>query len=72
MKSGAISSFRERVKNSETFKSWSPVVQKISMTRNNLKVINDGLTIAENVGIKKFEKEFNYHARNVELIKELM
>jgi hypothetical protein len=72
MKSYEIKNFRDAVSNTHTFKSWPKVVQKISLTRNCLKSIKDGLTIAENIGYKKWEKQSNSNWRNKELVNELI
>lgn len=72
MKNGHLKSFREKVAETETFKKWSPVVKKISMTRNNLCKIEHGMTVATNIGFKKWERQTDSHPRNVELIKELL
>ena len=72
MKSGQIKSFKDKVRESETFKSWTPIVQKISLSRNSLKPISDAVTIATNIGVEKWEKQTAMKYRNIELVKELL
>ena len=72
MKSGQIKSFRDQVRETKTFQSWSPIVKKISLTRNSLKPISDAVTIAGNIGFKKWEKQTAMKYRSIELVKELL
>ena len=72
MKSGQIKSFRDQVKETKTFQSWSPIVQKISLSRNSLKPISDAVTIAGNMGLKKWESQTAMKYRSIELVKELL
>ncbi len=72
MKPHQIKSFRDEVKESKTFQSWSPIVKKISLTRNCLKVLHDGVIIARNIGFEKWEKQTAMKFRNIELVKEIL
>lgn len=72
MKNGQIKSFRDMVRETETFKSWSPIVQKISLSKNCLKNISDAVTISQNIGFKKWESQTAMKYRNIELVKELL
>ena len=72
MKNGQLKSFRERVMATESFSSWPSVVQKITLSRNNMNHIQHGLTVAENIGYKKWESQSGFSHRNKELIKELL
>lgn len=72
MKNGQIKSFRDMVRETETFKSWSPIVQKISLSKNCLKNISDGVTISKNIGFEKWQSQTAMKYRNIELVKELL
>lgn len=71
MKTGQLLSFREKVKQTESFKSWGKVVQKVTLSRNNMNHIEHGLTVAKNIGYMKWEKQCQFNNRNKELVKEL-
>jgi hypothetical protein len=72
MKNGQIKSFRDTVMQTDSFKSWTKIVQKISLTRNNLSHIEHGYTVAKNLGYKKWSAQCNFSFRNKELVQELL
>ena len=72
MKNGQLKSFREKLTATETFKSLGKVAQKVTLTRNNAKHIENGFNIAKLYGYRKFERDYGFNSRNRELIKDLM
>ena len=72
MRSEQITSFRDRIRATETFKGLGDVAKKITLARNNTAYIHHGYTVAKNIGYKKWEKQSNYNYRNREIIKEIL
>lgn len=67
-----IASMRIKIQETETYQGLQPIVQKIMMTRNNVKHIEHGFVVAQNIGLTKWKKQSNYTWRNIAIIEELL
>ncbi len=72
MKNEERPSFRQKIMETNAYKSWIPVLQKIAMSRNNINHVKHGFTVAGNIGYKKWESQCGFNQRNKDLIKELL
>lgn len=61
----------ERVKQTDAFKSLTKTMQSIVRSYNNIKLIQNGISIVGYKGFELFEKEHNYSWVNLMIIKEL-
>lgn len=68
----AIRIQRGQVEETTTFKKLSPVLKKITSTRNQIAQISHGVNVATNIGFKKWEKQSNANWRTKEIVKELI
>ena len=66
-----VSATRMQVMKTDCYKNFNPVVKKLIIGHNNMKIINNGLNIARNRGYELFEKEHNFSWSNKLIIKEL-
>jgi hypothetical protein len=63
---------KERVKDTQSFKSLSVIGQRLFLKRNNLASIEHALTVIENIGFEDWERISNYTYRNILVIKDLL
>ena len=63
---------KERVKDTQSFKSLSVIGQKLFLKRNNLVSIEHALTVIENIGFDEWERISNYPYRNILVIEDLL
>lgn len=68
----AIRIQRNQVEETKTFQSLSPVLKKITSSRNQIAQISHAVNVATNIGYKKWEKESNANWRTKEIVKELI
>lgn len=68
----AIRVQRKEVFETEAFKLLSPVLKKITSTRNQIAQISHGVNVANNIGFKKWEKQSGANWRTKEIVKELI
>jgi len=68
----AIRPVKERVKETQTFKSLSKIGQKLFMKKTNLVKIDHALKVIGNIGFDEWERISNYSYRNILVIKDLL
>ena len=68
----AIRPIKERVKDTQSFKSLSVIGQKLFLKRNNLVSIEHALNVIEHIGFDEWERISNYTYRNILVIKDLI
>lgn len=61
----------EEVKKTTAYKGLTKMMQNIVKSYNNIKLIQNGISIVSYKGFDKFEKEHNYSWANLMIIKEL-
>ena len=61
----------KKVKETKVFKGLTAIRKKIFSTRNNVKIIENGVNIANHKGFERFEKEHDFAYINRLIIKEL-
>lgn len=63
---------RHQVQETQTFKNLSPVLKKITSSRNQIKAIENAVNICKNTSYKKWEKNTNAQWRIREIVKDLL
>ena len=64
--------FRQKVKQTEAYKSLSKMAQMIVRNRNNIKYLEHGYNVATYQGYKTWEQISNFSYRNRAIIKEMV
>lgn len=63
----------DNIRETEAFKGLSSIVQKITLSRNNvLNSINYNVTLIGNIGYEKWDKQTNVRSYNRQIIEELI
>ena len=63
---------RKKVLETEAFKGLSPVLKRITTTRNQLSAIEHGVNVATNIGYDKWERQSNANWRTKQIVLELI
>ncbi len=63
---------REQVLATEAYKNLTPMLQKITRSRNQIQQIIYGVNVCKNASYKKWEKESNANWRTKEIVFELL
>ena len=63
---------RRDVKETQSFKNLSAMLQKITLHRTNIKCIQDGVLIASNIGYQNWEKMTSAKWSNQQIVKEFI
>lgn len=67
-----FSNIRERIKETEKFKSLSSLNKKMFLSYSNVKSINHELKVIKNIGFDEWFRISNYRPNSVEVIQELI
>jgi hypothetical protein len=67
-----MNSFRQKVEATATYKSLNTVQKEFALSKANLKHLEDGLTIAINIGFEKWKNQSGYSERNSNLVYDLI
>ncbi len=63
---------RSQVEATNTFQELSPVLKKITSTRNQIAQISHAVNVCKNTSYEKWEKQSNAQWRVKEIVKELL
>lgn len=61
----------DHIKETETFKSLSPIQQKMVKSGNNRRVIEHGVNVVNNIGVKKWKKISMFSVINEQIVLEI-
>ena len=63
---------RQQIQETEAYQKLNKIQRKLTLKRNNYKILEHGLNVATYKGLELFEKEHNFSYNNLEIIKELL
>lgn len=67
-----MSTFREKVEATATYKSLNAVQKDFALSTSNIRHLQDGLTIANNIGFEKWKGQSGFSERNTNIVFDLM
>ncbi len=62
---------RDKIKETESFKSLSTIRQEMTLNRVNVNYINNGINILKNIGLEQWKSTTSYSNTNQEIIIEI-
>jgi hypothetical protein len=63
---------RDQIRETDAYKNLTKIQKVVFLNRNNFKVLEHGVNLANYKGLEAFEKEHNFTWHNKEIIKELL
>ena len=67
-----MKSFREKVEATPTYKSLNSVQKEFASSKSNMKHLEDGVTIANNIGYDKWKQQSGYTERNANIVFDII
>ncbi|MBN8565256.1 MAG: hypothetical protein J0M25_00790 [Flavobacteriales bacterium] len=67
-----MKTFREKVEATPTYKSLEPIQKESTLNRSTLKQLEDGFTIATNIGFQKWKTQSGLTERNIRIVYDLL
>jgi len=64
--------FRQKVEETATYKQLNSVQRSFATSTSNLKHLNDGVTIASNIGFESWKKQSGFSERNTNIVFDLL
>lgn len=67
-----MSTFREKIEGTNTFKNLNIVQRKITLSKTNRAHLEHGVNVARNIGIKRWLQVCQYSQRNMNIVQEII
>jgi hypothetical protein len=71
MGSSNIKPIRDQIKATSAYHNLSKMMQLLITKRNNVLIIDHGVTVVNNIGYKNWERQSNFNWANKNIVKEI-